>query len=267
MFGADTLFMTPKGLVPLKKLKLFDKVLTPDGSFQPIVELGDWQLVDRIVRTSTGDEIYCSKDVLWHIVRDATKGTLRGDFASSFLYTDELTPLIRAANIAVVKKSGRDKALFDPYEYGVTIPLKIPAAYMTAKIEVRLALLAGLIDSPICEVISADKAYFGLYTKYPELAKSIVTLCRTLGIGVNCKVVDDLWIIRVSVTNDYAHLMPIRDPLKKPIYISTTTQRVHFTRPKIIKKDYKKVYGRKVNVNGNFFVVGHSLLPVNTGLI
>ena len=61
MFGADTLFMTHKWLVPLKNLKLFDKVLTPDGRFQPIVELGDWQLVDRIVHTSTGDEIYCSK--------------------------------------------------------------------------------------------------------------------------------------------------------------------------------------------------------------
>lgn len=267
MFGANTLFMTPKGLVPLKKLKLFDKVLTPDGSFQPIVELGEWELVDRVVSTSTGDEIYCSKDVLWHIVHDAKFGTLVGDVNSTFWYTDELNGLGRAANIACLKSCKNSKSLFDPYEYGVTIPMSVPAAYMTAKTEIRLALLAGLIDSPICEVIKPDMAYFALYTKYPELAKGIITLCRTLCVGVDCRVDGDLWIIKISFNNNYAYLLPLRDPLKKPIKLSNSRRRIHFNKTRIVKKDYKKVYGRKVNVNGNFFVVGYGLLPVNTGLI
>ena len=249
MLGVDTLLFTRKGFKKLGELDLYDEVLTPFGTFEPIVELGPWESMDTVLKLNTFEDIYCDSSLLLNVIYNRN---------NTFMYPDDIkkTP-VSFQPIFEFEGDGKNHPVSNGYDFAVVVPTCVPDAYILSSIEERLKLLAGLIDSPICELGKAVGTY-SFYTYYDDLMQGIVTLARSLGFGVTCHCSEMVYRIDVNV-NKYIDIIPIKDELK--ICTDYTFQ----TRNVLIKsvKDCKNfTLGRKIKVNGGLFLAGYSMVPV-----
>ena len=248
MLGEDTLLFTKNGFKTLKELDLYDEVLTPFGEFEPIVEMGPWKPVDRVMQLNTLENIYCSDNLLCYTDLDA-----------KFTYVDDLDCKIAVpfGDIFEFEGDGLNHPVSNGYDFTVVVPTCIPDAYILSNLYVKLSCLAGLIDSPICELGNNDGIYY-FYTEYEDVRRGIITLARSLGFGVKCTCTDGVYAIRVGV-DKFIDELPIKDELKrcyKPV------QMIRKTGIKNVGYAKNEVMGRKIKVNGSLFLVGYSLVPV-----
>ena len=204
MLGENTLFLTRKGFKTLKNLNKYDEVMTGYGDFAHIVELGPWIPMTKCAILSTGERIYCTDDTLWNVSAHRT-----------FKFTDELdleddaescTPIFELPGVKGRYKSGS-------YKKSVTVPKLVPDECLLCDVKTRLEFLAGLIDSPICEIGSGEGIYV-FYTQSDELYHGIIALVRSLGFGVSYRRSGLVHIIRVYI-NKYIDALPVRDEYKE----------------------------------------------------
>lgn len=253
MLGEDTLVLTRGGFKKVKDLNLYDEVLTSYGNYEPIVEMGPWKKVDKVVQFSTGERIMCSDDVLWDTY-------IVGSSSQKYVYTDEIEVDKHAcSNILDIVDCGK-YPVHPSYDYAVVVPTCVPNAYIQSSKGIRLGFFAGLVDSPICEVGDSDGRY-DFYTTYSDLAEGIVTLARSLGWTVRVKVDKGVICICVGVTQ-YAEELPIKFRKNGEIRNMPVRTGIRFTSVEDIP-DNNEVFGRKIKVNGGNIVIGYSLIPVN----
>lgn len=254
MLGADTLLFTKKGFKKLIELDMYDEVLTPFGTFEPIVKLGPWKPVDKVIRLNTLEDIYCSDNLMLDAGAYNNK--------AGYMYVDDLAENIDKVyynfeEIMEFEGDGRNHPVSNGYDFAVVVPTCIPDAYILSSIEERLKVFAGLVDSPICEIGKTD-GYYDFYTYYDDLMQGIVTLCRSIGFGVTCTCSEMVYKISVAV-NKYIDILPIKDELKVCHNYAALNKRM-FVRKISDNKTF--TLGREVKVNGGFFLVGYSMIPV-----
>lgn len=249
MLGADTLLFTKKGFKKLIELDIYDEVLTPYGVFEPIVKLGPWKPMDKVIKLNTLEDICCTDNLMLNAA-DHCNG--------SYTYVDEVDDKNYYFDpIMEFEGDGKNHPVSNGYDFAVVVPTCIPDAYILSPIEERLKLFAGLVDSPICELGKVDGIY-NFYTYYDDLMQGIVTLCRSLGFGVTCSKKKMVYKIGVSV-NKYIDIIPIKDELKMCHNYATMSKRAYVSK---VAENKNFTLGREVKVNGGFFLVGYSMVPV-----
>jgi hypothetical protein len=246
MLSGDTVVLTHDGFKTVKELNLYDEIMTPFGDFEPIVEMGPWEVMNNEVVLSTGEAVVCSDTLLWHVNDNKYKYTdelLDGEYACSKIFElgqDGLHPVIPA------------------YDYAVVVPTSVPDAYILSSIETRLAFVGGLIDSPICEIGSRDGIY-KFYTQYINLLTGMIALFRSLGWSIKLDFIEGVYCITLHITSHMSEI-PIKDELKKSQYNCPTSINI---RVQCIKDcSNKGIMGRKIRVNGGLFLIGYSFIPV-----
>lgn len=255
MLGEDTLFLTPNGFLPLKELKLYDKVLTSFGTFEPIVELGEWQDVTldyNIVQASTNEFFLCDNSVMW-VVYDKNRKN-----HENVVFSDELCDKKCAAGNTMDIAQCKNAVLYNPYNYCAVVPMCIHEEYILSNRATRSECFAGLVDSPICE-IGTLKGTYDFYTTYYPLEKGIVSLARALGYQVCCDVIDNVTRVTVHVS-DYKEIST-RDEYKKLDCSSRFKNIMVYKNVKKVSKYVNKT-SRRVSINGGNAVIGYSLLPI-----
>jgi len=255
MLGEDTLFLTPKGFSPLKKLKLYDEVLTAYGTFEPIVALSEWQDVTsdyNIVQASTNEFFLCSDDVMWIVYDKYLKNH------ENIVFSDELCSEKHGAANTMDIAQCKNTIIYNPYDYCIVVPMGIPEEYLLSNRATRLECFAGLIDSPICEIGNVRGTY-NFYTKYYPLEKGIVSLARSLGYLAYCDIIDNVTCVTIYVTSHEE--IPTRDEYKKLAFSSRLRNVMKYKNVKKVSKVVNKK-SRKVSINGGNAVIGYSLLPI-----
>lgn len=256
MLGENTLFLTKNGFKMLSEINLYDEVMNCYGEFQPVVSLGEWLEVDRVVELSTGELIACDDDMLWNVRKV-------GEHKDNFMYTYEISD-----HKGVCEFDSNDElsfnvktSVFNPYAFAVVVPTEIPDAYLMSSIATRLLLFAGLVDSPICECEPEGIAgKYMFYTHYKNLEVGIVALARTFGWGVKSEVIEGVTVISVYVTS-HADEIPVKDPLKRCTKSFLRTYSVKINRVGMIGPDVH-LRGREVGIFGGCPLIGYSLVPV-----
>lgn len=257
MLGGDTVVFTLKGFKKVKDLELYDEVLTPFGDFEPVVELGPWEEMEYKVDLSGYEDIYCSDDLLWYLYNNTS------------CYTDELDKDTATSNLNFELEGVSDKKLrFNPYNYAVVVPDNVPTDIMLTSLDNKLAFLAGLIDSPICELGEVDGIYkLYMNKKYKTLVDELLAFIRSLRLGCVVKLSGDVYVISFNITK-YIDILPIRDEYKACYNYSSIGRNIMIKNiEKISEKSNNlskndKIMGRKVKVNRGYFLVGYSLVPV-----
>lgn len=250
MLGEDTLFFTRKGFKKLKNLNKYDEILTGFGTFAHITELGPREKMTKCVEFTTGEKIYCTDDMLWNV------GSDRG-----YKYTDELELLEDGATCADISEfqGVRGRKSFGNYRKSVVVPRCVPNECLLADRDAKLEFLAGLIDSPICEIGDSDGIYV-FYTFSDELAHGIISLARSLNFGVTGKKSGLVHIIRVYI-NKYIDILPVRDDYKACYDYANTVFALRVKNVREIRPD-EACFGRSVRVNGGFGLIGYSFIPI-----
>lgn len=252
MLGENTLFLTPKGFKKLKNLNKYDEVMNSDGHFTYIKRLSPRKPVNKCVKLSTDEEIYCNDDLLWDL-----------NGVGTFVYTDELklgevtSRCARSCELTRV----RARKLKNSYELAVTIPENVPYKYFTARLEDKLEFLAGLIDSPMCE-LTLRHGIYAFYMYSEELAHGIVALARSIGYGALCKYIPiyKIYAVRIHI-GKYEDILPVRDPYKacfRGVWAPWTpivSKSSEITPPEV-------VFGRAVELNDGNPLVGYSFVSV-----
>ena len=252
MLGENTLFLTPNGFKKLKDLEKYDEVMNSNGHFTYIKRFGPWKPVNKCVKLSTDEEICCGDNLLWDL---STVGR--------FIYTDELELGQDIGRCARSRELTRVRArkLKNSYELAVSIPEKVPGKYFTARLEDKLEFLAGLIDSPMCELGRTHGIYV-FYTYSQELAHGIVALACSIGYGALCRRIPiyNIYVVRIHI-GKYEDILPVRDPYKacfRGVGLAWT--------PVISKlreiKPSDVVLGRTVELNDGNPLIGYSLVSV-----
>lgn len=247
MLGVDTIVFTRHGFKKLGELKLYDEVLTPFGDFEPIMELGPLEEMKYEVQLSDDEVIYCDDNLLWYMI-------------DAWRHTDELerSDSINGIYLPLIGKAG--ELGFNPYNYSVVVPNKVPLKIMFGSLREKLGFLAGLIDSPICELGLAEgiyKLYFG--KKYKKLAYDVLGFIRSLDIGSTLIYEDGVYIVWFSLTK-YIDRVPIRDEMKQCYDYANNSKYVSIKDIKLSKNDKK--LGRKIRVNKDLFLIGYGLITV-----
>lgn len=148
----------------------------------------------------------------------------------------------------------------------------IPHKYLTASREVRLQILAGLIDTD-GSIDGKAKSYYKITQKNDRLAQDIVFLARSLGFGVNLKKITASCMYKgskregtynsISISGDMWHI-PVKIPRKKIAQENRKYNPLHygFEIIPIGEEDYYgfEVSGDHLYVMGNFFVTHNSAL-------
>lgn len=250
MLGEDTLFLTPKGFKKLKELEKYDEVMNSDGHFTYIKRLSPWKQLDKCVILSTGERICCDDSLLWD---------LHGD--GEFKYTDELDLDRDNESCAKMHEITRVRArnIKNSYEKSITIPRDVPYKYFTASTMNKLEFLAGLIDSPMCELGDAHGIYV-FYTFLENLSWGIVTLARSLGFGVLHRKYKGVYIVRVYI-NKYKDILPVRDPYKACYKYAGVAYSIILANKCDIPPSEVN-FGRAVELNDGNCLVGYSLVSV-----
>lgn len=252
MLGEDTLFYTKNGFKKLKNLNKYDEVLNSDGHFTYITRLGPWKPINKCVKLSTSEEIYCDDSLLWDL-----------SGVGEFKYTDELE--LYEAGISCARSCElervRPRKLENNYEKSVRIPRNIPHKYITCKLEDKLEFLAGLIDSPMCEL--GD--HHGIYvfsTYFEDFAHELVALARSIGYGVMCRYVPKykIYVIRIYI-DKYIDILPIRDPYKVCFREAGNSYTAFMLGIRKIEPAEAN-FGRTVELNDGNCLVGYSLVSV-----
>lgn len=248
MLGEDTLVFTKKGFKKVKDLILFDEVLTPFGDFEPIVEMSEWEEMTNKVILSTCEEIYCTDNLLWHL-------------NGSNKYTDELVEDTSTCGVKFALEGVDDELDYSPYDYAVVVPEDVPIEIMMGSLNTKLEFLAGLIDSPICELGTSEGIYkLYIREKYSKLADEILAFIRSLSIS-GIKTLDKgVFCITINITK-YIDILPIRDEMKLCDNYANNSRNVMIRKIEELSNN-DKIMGRMLKVNKGFFLVGYSLVPV-----
>lgn len=256
MLGEDTLVLTHRGFKKVRDLIIYDELLTRYGTFEPVVELGPWKNVDKVVTLSSGEQIYCSDDLLWGASKSSTP-----EYYSSFVYTDEfdLENNMYNCNDTLEMEGDKKSSISNAYELGVVVPDRVPDEVILADLETRLAFMAGLIDSQICELRLTEGSY-AFYTNYIDLATSIITLARSIEWGARLMIVQGVYRVDVYMTK-YIDALPIRDEYK--LFSDYVDKDKHIKINNIETVENSDIMGRTVRVNGGALLIGYSLVPVS----
>lgn len=248
MIGENTVVLTPNGFKNVSELNKYDEVMTGFGTFEPIIEMGPWEMADKCVEFNTGECIYCSDDLLFNIGSNDTK----------FAYADELCA---DDNVSTTQEFDCycKKILYPAYDFSVVVPTCVPVEYLTSSLESRLKFMSGLIDSPICEV-SSDGIYC-FYTRYIELITGIVSLARSLGwqaTVTHC--LENVYMIKVYM-DSHADELFVKDICKQSI---RNSMRYHMMKVvRVMDASKSGVKCRKIKVNGGSLLLGYSFIPVS----
>lgn len=117
---------------------------------------------------------------------------------------------------AAIAVGGQDKDILGDYlkEYDVLNNKHIPNDYLYNSRNIRLQLLAGLIDSDGF----VQRTGLGYITKLETLANQVTYLCRSLGYAASktIKTVNDTVYYRVNITGRFDEL-PLKIERKRPI--------------------------------------------------
>lgn len=142
----------------------------------------------------------------------------------------------------------------------------VPFEYKTASRDVRLEVLAGLIDTDG----SLNCEGYDFISKSEQLAKDVVFLARSLGLAAyvkKCKkgikslnFTGDYW--RVSISGDCS-IIPVRIPYKKA-KLRKQKKNVLRTGFKIVKVNEEDYYGFSLSGDGRF-LLGDFTVTHNTG--
>lgn len=254
MLSEDTLVLTKRGFKPVKDLMLYDNVLTPFGDYEPIMELGPWTEMTKKVSLNTCEDIICTGDLL------LLGGT--GADNHAVYAVDELDGVDFVCSDVFPPEKSRKNIDFDPYKMAVVVPEYVPDKIILSTIDKKLEFLAGLIDSPICQLGLGEGCY-NLYIKdrYKRLADSILALVRSLDLPVSRILKDRIY--RISIKFDkYIDIIPIRDEMKMCFEYASNGSLMRVEKISDLSNNDKKIMGRRVKVNGSWFLVGYSLLTV-----
>lgn len=149
----------------------------------------------------------------------------------------------------------------EPYEYGLSVSKNIKKEYIINSLDMRLALLAGLIDSNTGYYF--DGEYIELSYKNKKLAEDILFLIRSLGfLSGNIYNLNDLYIIRFR-GNFYSI------PSKKYVYSKeySNIRNITLYKIKIVKTKKDEYFGFELNNKSKLFYLSDFTVVHNSEVV
>ena len=258
MIGLDTYLFTRNGLVKLRDLNLYDEVLTPLGTFEPIIKMSKIENIGNYIKTSTDEVIACSNNLQLPVYDENHKEKMIdvGYIKNKKYYTTKTLPY---DSVIFNKKN-------DLYEKGTRIPERINNETLILSSLDRYELLCGMMDTPICTLKSKD----GIYEFRPhsyEFEKDLVTLFRLFGFPVKCGNLKGHRFVKFGIQNIMViDDIPIRDRYKD-IEKQPPANRYAFMPIKDSGTLKNNVEGRNISVRGGLALIGYSLIPVKCQIL
>ena len=252
MIGLDTLLFTREGFKKLSDLDLYDEILTPLGTFEPIINMSKIEEIDYGIKVATDEVIACSEDLELPLYNENHK--------EKMIYADCIKDT-KYYTTKILPYESQLKTRKDLYKIGTEIPKKIPNDWLLLSSIYRYDLLCGLMDTPMCSLKSED----GVYDFRPhsfEFEKGLISLLRLFGFGVKCGEIKGHRIVKAGIQNvAVIEDIPIRDRYKD-IEIMPPSNRFGFMPIKDTGTLKNKVQGRSITVEGGLFLAGYSLIPI-----
>ena len=253
MIGENTLLMTPHGFKRLKELKLFDKVLTMYGTFEPIVYMSEWKDMTHKMTNSLGESFAVTDDLLLasngEVSFISLKNVVKNNYKFGFMNI--------LHNVSYNKRDSCTYSEEELYQMAVVVPSSMPKTLLYSSLEKRMAFMAGLIDSPMCAITEIEGVYT-FYVAYDDFLVDFITLVRSLGWCIELsnnrtvivKAIGSLLPIDLPIRDNYKVMSGQYSGYKRCIGIKSVTSEKMLGR------------GREIAVSGNSFLIGHSLIPI-----
>lgn len=184
----------------VEDIKVGDLLMGPDSKPREVLKLVRGKEEMFKITPKKGNPFVVNKNHILHLVHSGQSGgppaldvSVKDYLNCSQIFKDRNK--LKYSN-AIVFKNEQDP-LVDPYFLGlwlgdgsISAP-HIPQQYLLASIDKRLQLLAGIIDSDgllaASKNNSSSKIYFEVSQKSEKLAKQIVFLAKSLGLGATIK--------------------------------------------------------------------------------
>lgn len=259
MISEDTYVLTTKGLIQARFVNVGDKLITAMNNESEVLAIDKSATICNKKVITTYEDIYCSDDLLFQY-KYGLKETIDYVFTIQNLigWLNDIKN-VKCKLLSIDGWIGNTRRI-DDKEYDEYYNLgfrgeDLPSGFETLPFQLRLQILAGIIDSP-CAKIDGDKVDITI-TKDTIYLEDILLLLRSL--GYNIHIIKQNKKVHIVMHIDMNHK---RIPLKTAItYTPSIKEHYPFEIEDVVDTQATLTYAFALSRPDEPILVGRMLIP------